>query len=79
MAAYGSPPAGPFDSHRFAAAFRAISARLVGDSAAARALPPFAPPSVPNATAAGFFVDSGSGGRFPVDASTMGLRKQTRA
>jgi hypothetical protein len=41
--------------HRAAAAFFAISDRFLADSFAARALPPFLPPSLPNATAAGFF------------------------
>lgn len=57
--------------HLFAAAFFAIALRLAGDSAAARAFPPLAPPSLPSATAAGFFVDSGSACAFPVDMSTI--------
>jgi hypothetical protein len=40
---------------RFLAAFRAMDLRLAGDSFAARALPPFNPPSLPSATALGFF------------------------
>jgi hypothetical protein len=46
---------------RAAAAFLAISLRSAALSLAARALPPFAPPRRPRATAAGFFPSSGSG------------------
>jgi hypothetical protein len=49
---------GFFFPQRAAAAFLAISARLRGESFSARALPPFDPPSLPSATAAGFFDDS---------------------
>ena len=41
--------------HLARAAFCAISRRLSGVSAAARAFPPFRPPSFPSATAARFF------------------------
>ena len=47
--------------HRFqreAAAFLAICLRLLGDKDSARALPPLNPPSLPSATAAGFFSGS---------------------
>src|SRR4029453_17782088 len=48
----------PFFAHRARAAFRALSRRCSGVSAAARARPPFVPPafppSRPSATAAGF-------------------------
>jgi hypothetical protein len=37
-----------------------MALRSAGESLAARALPPFKPPSLPNATAAGFFSDLGS-------------------
>lgn len=47
-----------FFPHRFAAAFAAICDRFFGDSAAARAAPPFSPPRRPRATACGFFVGS---------------------
>src|SRR4051812_25141431 len=51
-----------------------MALRFAGDSAAARALPPLAPPSLPNATAAGFFSRSaGAGGALPVAVSTMNL------
>lgn len=64
----------PFFQRVFAA-FRAIALRFAGDSLAARAAPPFAPPSLPKATAAGFRV-SGFGAGFgtktsPVTPSTM--------
>jgi hypothetical protein len=45
---------------RAAAAFFAISRFRSGVSLAARAFPPFFPPSRPRATAAGFFPSSGS-------------------
>src|SRR5687768_418158 len=45
--------------------------RRAGLNFAARAFPPFAPPSFPNATAAGFRVSGGSGGAFPVAMSTI--------
>jgi len=54
---------------RAAAAFFAISDRCSAVSFAALAAPPFAPPSRPSATAAGFFPASGSGA-FPVASST---------
>jgi hypothetical protein len=41
--------------HRITPAWRAISERRFADSFAARALPPFDAPSLPSATAAGFF------------------------
>jgi hypothetical protein len=50
-----------FGPQRAAAAFFAIIFRFRGESAAARAAPPFAPPSFPSATAAGFFVGFSSG------------------
>lgn len=55
------------------AALRAISVRLLLVKAAARAGPPLAPPSLPRATAAGFFPSSAfvSGGAFPVAMSTI--------
>ena len=54
---------------------RADSRRSSGLILAARAFPPFAPPSFPSATAAGFFIASGSGragkqttvGHYPVE------------
>lgn len=46
--------------HRDRAAFRAIAERREAVSFAARALPPFNPPSRPSATAAGFFSDATS-------------------
>jgi len=46
--------------HRAAAAFFAISERRAGDKAAALAGPPLGPPSLPKATAAGFFPVSAS-------------------
>ncbi len=42
-------------AHLASTAFRAISLRRSGESFEARILPPFDPPSFPNATAAGFF------------------------
>ena len=54
-----SPPEGDDQSEespqRFAAALFAIAPRFAGDDFAARALPPFRPPSFSRATAAGFF------------------------
>jgi hypothetical protein len=44
--------------HRAKAPFRAISDRSRTDNFAARAFPPLSPPSLPNATAAGFFLRS---------------------
>jgi len=44
------------------AAFWEISVRLDFESAAALALPPFNPPNLPRATAAGFFSGFGAGG-----------------
>jgi hypothetical protein len=44
-----------FFAHLASAAFLAMLRRLAGDSLFARALPPFSPPSLPRATAAGFF------------------------
>ena len=46
--------------HRAVAAFRAISVLRSGVSLAARAGPPFLPPSLPKTTAAGFFPVSAS-------------------
>jgi len=43
------------DFQRFLAALRAMDLRLAGESFAAGALPPFDPPSLPRATALGFF------------------------
>lgn len=43
------------DFQRFLAALRAMDLRFAEDSFAARALPPFNPPSLPSATALGFF------------------------
>jgi len=40
---------------RAKAALRALSFRCFADNFCARALPPFKPPSLPSATAAGFF------------------------
>ena len=58
--------------HLHAAALLAMALRLAGDSAAARAFLPFTPPSLPKATAAGFFSGAfGSGWAFPVDISTI--------
>lgn len=37
-----------------------MALRLAGDSFSARALPPFIPPSLPRATAAGFFSGFGA-------------------
>ena len=44
-----------FLPQRAKAAFLAICIRFLGDSFSARALPPFKPPNLPRATAAGFF------------------------
>ena len=58
--------------HRAAAALRADSRRCSGVIFAARAAPPFNPPSRPSSTAAAFFVgcDSSSGGASPVAIRT---------
>jgi len=50
------------------AAILAISLRFLGVRLAALALPPFNPPSLPSATAAGFFSGTGA---CPVDCWTM--------
>jgi len=59
--------------HREFAAFLAISLRLSGESLAARLTPPFSPPSLPKATAAGFFAGwaDGDGAACPVTCWTM--------
>jgi len=44
-----------FFDHRATAALRALARRSAADSFAARALPPFSPPSRPKTTAAEFF------------------------
>ena len=64
---------------RAAAAFLAIIFRLRGDSAAARALPPFAPPSFPRATAAGFLPAFGSSSGEPSSFSPMACSTTRRA
>ena len=48
-----------FDQRDFAA-FCAISLRLVAERLSALALPPFSPPSLPRATAAGFLAGAGA-------------------
>src|SRR5262245_14497701 len=53
--------------------------RLRGDSASARALPPFAPPSFPSATAAGFFPLFGSSSGSPVNFSPIACSTTRRA
>ena len=59
------------ERQRFLAAFLAISDRRAAESFAARARPPLSPPSLPSATAAGFFSGSvGEVGRLPVTAFT---------
>jgi len=57
--------------HRFLAAFFAIAFRLAAESLAALAFPPFAPPSLPSATAAGFLPTFGSSSGFPSVCSPM--------
>ena len=59
--------------HLAAAAFLAISDLFLADSFSARAFPPFSPPSLPKATAAGFFslTSMGAGSTSPVARSTM--------
>jgi len=56
-----------------AAAFRAIAFRSAGESFAVFACRPLCPPSLPSATAAGFFPVSGSGWIWPVAESAMNL------
>jgi hypothetical protein len=60
-------------AQRAAAAALAISCRCNGLSFAARAAPPLFPPSLPSATAAGFFClgVTGSSGASPVAISTI--------
>lgn len=62
-----------FFNHLDLAAFLAISLRFLAERLAARALPPFNPPSLPNATAAGFLAGMGgdTGMVCPVDCWTM--------
>jgi hypothetical protein len=60
--------------HLFRAAFWAISRRRFAESATARALPPFRPPSRPNATAAGFFLR-----RLSFSVCRMTWRRMARA
>lgn len=60
--------------HRAVTAFRAMADRFAGESALARARPPFEAPSFDNATAAGLRVSgacSGSGGACPVASWTI--------
>ena len=45
-----------FFDQRATAALRALALRSAADSFAARAFPPFNPPSLPSATAAAFFL-----------------------
>jgi hypothetical protein len=52
---------------RVNAAFLAISRRFSSESFLALALPPFKPPSLPSATAAGFLAGAGDGAACPVD------------
>jgi hypothetical protein len=52
---------------RALAAETAISLRFFAERLAALALPPFKPPSLPNATAAGFLAGAGDGAACPVD------------
>jgi hypothetical protein len=56
-------------NHLIFAAFLAISLRFLAESDSALAFPPFNPPSLPNATAAGFF--AGTGVACPVDCWTI--------
>lgn len=56
---------------RARAAFLALSARSSAVIFAARAFPPFAPPSFPSATAAGFFSRSGLGSGLGSGASPI--------
>ena len=58
-------------AQRLSAAFLAISNLLLADNLAALAGPPFFPPSLPRATAAGFF--SGAFSASDVTSSTMDL------
>jgi hypothetical protein len=54
------------------AAFLAICLRFLAVRASARAFPPFNPPSLPSATAAGFLVGTGgTGAACPVECWTM--------
>ena len=55
---------------RAAAAFRAISLRRSGERAAARAGPPFKPPSLPSATAALFFGALRTSSRLMISSRT---------
>jgi hypothetical protein len=64
---------------RALAAFLAIADRFRGDSAAARAAPPLAPPSFPSATAAGFFPAFLSGNGDPSHFSPMACSTTRRA
>jgi hypothetical protein len=59
--------------HLEIAAFLAISLRFLAVKAIARAFPPFNPPSLPSATAAGFLAGGGgdAGAICPVDFWTM--------
>lgn len=58
-------------NHRAFAAALAICFRLLADKLFALALPPFNPPSLPNATAAGFFSGAAETGVCPMDCWTM--------
>src|SRR5262249_12443225 len=60
----------PVQDHLARAAFFAISDRFFFDSFAARAFPPFNPPSLPSATAAASFGDSPAHARRNLAAST---------
>ena len=56
---------------RTAAAFLAISLRLSAESRSARTFPPLLPPSLPSATAAGFFFRLIFGEGWPVEVATI--------
>jgi hypothetical protein len=70
---------GIYRPHRAFAAFFAMALRLRGDSAAALAAPPFAPPSFPNATAAGFLPAFGLSSGEPSNFSPMACSTTFRA
>jgi hypothetical protein len=64
---------------RAAATFFAIALRFLGESLAALAFPPLAPPSLPSATAAGFLPAFGSSKGVPSTRSPIACSMTRKA
>ena len=67
------------DFHLVAAAFFAMALRFAAESLSALARPPLAPPSLPRATAAGFFPAFGSSSGVPSICSPMACSTTRKA